>query len=103
MNKFLSITGNLLSILTLLAFMGYIGLNTAYDLSTIAQDENDSMFRSFRDMLLVPTFVVGLLGLTLSSVYVAKNRDELTAMEMLLPLLIPALSLGGLALFAFVL
>jgi hypothetical protein len=103
MNKMLSLSGNIMSMLALLAFVGYMGLNTAFDLSTISQSADAEMFKDYRDMLIIPGLVLGVLGLGLSGAYVAKNKDELSSLEIAAPIAIPVLSLIGLALFAFVL
>ncbi len=103
MNKILSLSGNVASMLSLLAFLGYMGLNTAFDLGSISQSADAEMFKDYRDMLLIPGLAFGLLGLGLSGAYVAKNKDEMSSLEIAAPIVIPVLSLIGLALFAFVL
>lgn len=103
MNKMLSISGNIASMLALLVFVGYLGLNTAYDLGTISQSLDSDMFKDLRNMLVVPGFVFGALGLGLSVAHVTKNKDDMGTLEMAAPIAVPAISLIGLALFVFVL
>jgi hypothetical protein len=103
MDKFLKLSGNILSILAVLAFMVYAGLNTAYDISSVYQDANAELFKDIRNMLLVPGFVVAGLGLALSGAYVAKNKDELSGLEMAVAVGAPTLAAAGLAVFAFIL
>ena len=103
MDKFLKVSGNILSILAVLVFIAYAGLNTAYDISAVYQDGNADMFKDIRNMLLVPGFVISGLGLAISGAYVAKNKDELTGLEMGVAIGVPVLVAAGLAVFAFVL
>lgn len=103
MNKALSVAGNLVSMLALFALIAYVGLNTAYDLGTISQSADSGLFRNIRDMLVIPGFALGLIGLGLSGTYVTKNKDELGTVEMAAPIAIPALTIIGLGLFVFVL
>lgn len=103
MDKFLSMAGNIISMLALLAFVGYLGFNTAYDLGTISQSADAGMFQDWRDMLVIPGFVLSALGLGLSTTYVLRNREDLNAIEMAAPIAIPAVALIGLSLFVFVL
>lgn len=103
MDKILKLSGNILSILAVLTFMVYAGLNTAYDISSVYQDGNAELFKSIRNILLVPGFAVAGLGLALSGYYVAKNKDELSGLEMSVALGAPAFAAAGLAIFAFVL
>lgn len=103
MDKFLKVTGNVLSILSVLVFIAYVGLNTAYDISAVYQDGNADMFKSIRNMLLVPGFLTAILGLAVSTAYVVPRKDELSNLEIGVAIGTPVLVSAGLALFAFVL
>lgn len=103
MDKALKITGNVFSILAVLLFIAYVGFNTAYDISSVYQDGNEAMLKDLRNMLLVPGFVVAGIGSVVSGAYVARNKDELSNLEMGVAVGAPVLSAIGLAIFAFVL